>query len=206
MSKPILIVVAGCNGSGKSKFSKTYVKDIIPFDFDKKFMQKYDALQDSELRDVIARNLTRTEFETAIYEAFSKKESFCYETNFDANPVYWVEQAKKLGYHIELHFYCLDSLDTAKRRVFYRTNNKGHFVPNSTVEYKWKEGYKNLNLHFIEFDHILLIDNSSETQPVQNICTLSKSSNGNYNVHLFKNIPKYAERRFPEIYKTLKSE
>jgi len=205
MSKPSLIIVAGCNGSGKSTFSKTYVKNLIPFDFDKKFMKKYDSLDDSELREIIAKNLIRTKFETSIYEAFSKKESFCYETNFDANPVFWAEQAKKLGYHLELHFYCLDTLELAKRRVFYRTNNKGHYVADDTVAYKWKEGYKNLNLHFREFDHILLIDNSSETIPVQNICSLSKGKNNIYNASLFNKIPHYAERRFPEIYKILKN-
>jgi len=35
MIKPRLIVVAGCNGSGKSTFSKTYVKNETPFDFTK---------------------------------------------------------------------------------------------------------------------------------------------------------------------------
>ena len=102
MPKPNLTIVAGCNGSGKSTFSKTHVKNSIPFDFDKRLMARYDAMDDSELRDVIARNLTRNEFETAINEAFSKKESFCYETNFDANPIYWAEQAKQLGYHLVL--------------------------------------------------------------------------------------------------------
>jgi predicted ABC-type ATPase len=204
MSKPNLIVVAGCNGSGKSTFSKNYVKNIIPFDFDKKLAQKYDAMQDSELRDVIARNLTRTEFETAIYEAFSKRESFCYETNFDANPVYWVEQAKKLGYDIKLYFYCLDSLEMAKQRVYYRTSNKGHFVADDIVEYKWKEGYKNLNLHYKLFDHILLIDNSSEITPVQNIFSLTKNKDTSYEVNIFNTIPHYAKRRFPKIYNILK--
>jgi predicted ABC-type ATPase len=204
MQKPKLIVVAGCNGSGKSTFSKTYVKNLIPFDFDKKLMQKYDAMQDSELRDVIARNLTRNEFETAIYEAFSRNESFCYETNFDANPIHWIEQAQQLGYHIELHFYCLDSLEMAKQRVFYRTDNKGHFVADDIVEYKWKEGYKNLNLHYNLFDHILLVDNSSEAQQPQNICSLSKNTDRTYNVKLFSEIPYYAKRRFPKIYNLLK--
>lgn len=204
MSVPSLIIVAGCNGSGKSTFSKNFVNNIIPFDFDKRFMQKYDDMQDSELRDIIARNLTRTEFETAIYVAFSKGEDFCYETNFDTNPMYWAEQAKKLGYRLILHFYCLDSLETAKRRVFYRTYNKGHFVPEKTVEFKWKEGYKNLNLHFKEFDHILLINNSSEIEPVQNICTLSKDNDDKYDFLLFQDLPEYAERRFPEIYNLLK--
>lgn len=48
MIKPRLIVVAGCNGSGKSTFSKTYVKNETPFDFDKRLMEKYDAMDNSE--------------------------------------------------------------------------------------------------------------------------------------------------------------
>lgn len=203
MNKPYLIIVAGCNGSGKSTFSQTYTKNIIPFDFDKKFMNRYDAMFDSELREDIARRLTINEFETAILESFSEKKNFCYETNFDSNPIYWVEKAKQLGYHLELHFYCLNSLEIAKRRVFYRTNNKGHFVSDKTIEYKWKEGYKNLNLYFKLFDKILLVDNSIDGYQPKNICTLSKKKNDVYNIELFSEIPDYAKRRFPEIYNLL---
>ena len=169
-------------------------------------MEKYDAMDDSELRDIIAYNLTRNEFETAIYEALSKKQSFCYETNFDAEPVFWTKQAKQLGYHVELHFYCLETLELAKQRVFYRTINKGHFVSDETIEYKWKEGYKNLNMYFYFFDNILLIDNSSEEQQPENLCCLDKRNDGEYDVEIFNQIPRYAKRRFPELYKLLKSE
>jgi predicted ABC-type ATPase len=35
MSKPILLVIAGCNGSGKSSFSKLIAPDnFLPFDYD----------------------------------------------------------------------------------------------------------------------------------------------------------------------------
>lgn len=76
-------------------------------------------------------------------------------------------------------------------------------MPEKTIEFKWKEGYKNLNIHFKMFDHILLIDNSSEIEPVQNICTLSKGNNDDYEFHLFQDLPEYAERRFPDIYAIL---
>lgn len=203
MDKPCLVIVAGCNGSGKPTFSQTYVKNITPFDFDKKFMNKYNTMFDSELRESIARRLTISEFETAIIESFSKKKNFCYETNFDSNPIYWAEKAKQLDYHLELHFYCLDSLETAKRRVFYRINNKGHFVPDNTIEYKWKKGYKNLNLYFELFDKILLVDNSIDGCQPKNICTLSKNRKGVYDIELFSEIPDYAKRRFPKIYNLL---
>lgn len=79
-------------------------------------------------------------------------------------------------------------------------------MPENTIVYKWKEGYKNLNLHFREFDHILLIDNSSTNNPVQTICSLSKNENNNYEVNLFNKIPNYAKRRFPEIYNILRNQ
>lgn len=88
MSKTRLIIVAGCNGSGKSTFSQTYTGNIIPFDYVKKLKDRYDSMFDSELCSIMARNLTSSEFETAIHEAFSKSENFCYETNFDTNPMY----------------------------------------------------------------------------------------------------------------------
>jgi spore maturation protein CgeB len=32
------------------------VDDVIPFDFDKRFLEKYSSLYDSELREEIAKN------------------------------------------------------------------------------------------------------------------------------------------------------
>ncbi|RLD82222.1 MAG: hypothetical protein DRJ07_08420 [Bacteroidetes bacterium] len=206
MQKPYLIIVAGCNGSGKSTFSKTHVNAVEPFDFDKRFMEIYDSMSDSELRHQIAKNTAIKEFESSINGAFSKGENFCYETNFDDSPLYWAEKAKKLGYRIELIFYCLSSLDLAKKRVRFRTKNKGHYVADNTIDYKWKEGYKNLNLHFQFFDFILLVDNSSKTQPAQDLFALIKNDDNHngYEAEFYsRRIPPYAKIRIPNIYKTL---
>ncbi len=204
MSKPYLIIAAGCNGSGKSTFSKDYVQDIIPFDFDKRFMDIYSSMTDSELRFEMANNQTVNEFDNAINNALYKNHNFCYETNFHDHPIYWAEKAKENGYHIELHFYCLNSIELAKERVLFRAKNKGHFVKDEVIDYKWKEGYKNLNNHFNFFDRVLMIDNSSFSQPT-NMFTLLKRNDSNYDVEFYiKNIPEYAQRRFPKIYQILK--
>ena len=114
MQQPNLIIIAGCNGAGKSTYSESYVKGLIPFDFDKKFIENYSSLKDSELRDVIANNMTSEQYINSIESAFIAKESFCYETNFNNQPLIWATKAKKLGYRIELLFFCLDNIESIK--------------------------------------------------------------------------------------------
>ena len=69
MQQPCLIIIAGCNGAGKSTYSKIIAKNIIPFDFDKRFLNRYRSMPDSELRDIIARNITANEFEMELANA-----------------------------------------------------------------------------------------------------------------------------------------
>lgn len=206
MSKPYLIIIAGCNGSGKSTFSRASVKGIIPFDYDKKFIENYNTLQDIDIRSEMAREKTTQEFESSIDGAFSNKESFCYETNFDTSPLFWAQQAKSLGYHVELHFYCIQDQQMARDRVALRTRNAGHPVPDDVVDYKWREGYKNLNLHFDYFDRVVLFENSSSNKPMKALFTIEKQIDSNFEVEMHSyNIPNYARRRFPRIYELLKS-
>lgn len=200
MSKPVLIILAGCNGAGKSTYSQSLVNEpIIPFDYDKRFKEIYDALPDSEFRERMANNQTTLEFEESINKAFANAQDFCYETNFDANPIYWLQIAKERGYRIELVFFCLKSIEQAKDRVAARTRQHGHFVSDKIISYKWKEGFKNLNLHFECFDHIVLVENSSSLQPLNYLFTLTKKKNKYESVLFTEKLPEYAKRRFPKI-------
>ena len=51
MQQPYLRIFAGCNGAGKSTYSKILSTDVLPFDFDKRFLEKYNSMPDSELRE-----------------------------------------------------------------------------------------------------------------------------------------------------------
>lgn len=201
MQRPNLIIIAGCNGAGKSTYSESFTDNIIPFDFDKKYLENYSSLFDSELRDVIANNMTSSQFTDQINYAFENNLSFCYETNFNQSPLAWAQKAKDLGYKLELIFFCLDSLEIAKKRVQYRTENNGHFVPDTVIFDRWKEGYKNLNLHFSFFDYVLLVDNSSENEYISRLFELEKVDSDSFTLRLFRDkLPEYAKRRFPEIF------
>lgn len=204
MSQPVLIIIAGCNGAGKSTYSHALIeRGLTPFDYDKRFKEIYDSLIDSELREEMAKNSTTQEFESSIEEAFSRAKDFCFETNFDSHPTHWAKRAKENGYRVELIFFCLESQELANERVAARTRRNGHFVSESQISYKWKQGYKNLNLHFRYFDHIVLVDNSSSENTLSFLFTISKQGNEITSTKFVEKLPDYSERRFPEIVKLL---
>lgn len=57
MANPILLVIAGCNGAGKSSFSGVIAPETVtPFDYDKQFLTYYNSKSDSELRELMSHN------------------------------------------------------------------------------------------------------------------------------------------------------
>lgn len=180
------------------------MQNVKPFDYDKKYLEIYDTLQSGDIRGEMAKNLTIEELESSINRAFLNREDFCYETNFDNEPITYALKAIKLGYRLELHFYCLDNLDLAKKRVAIRTANKGHFVSDEIVFHKWKEGYNSLNLYFNIFDYVLILDNSKHEEIPTIMYSLTKNNQSLFEVSEYiSKIPFYAKKRFPDIYKIL---
>lgn len=194
---PDLIIIAGCNGAGKSTFAPSFLpENLNSFDYDRTYLENYNSLPDSEFRDKFATDQTIKDFESSIENAIKTKSSFCYETNFDTYPVFWAEKFKENGYRVNLIFFCLESQEIAEHRVQVRTEFKGHFVDNQTIDLKWKAGYKNLNLHFKMFDNILLVDNSKQNEVYTNLVQIE---NGEVEIMADK-IPNYFKNRLPEIF------
>lgn len=177
------------------------VDDLTPFDFDRVFFENYEELIDSEYRTDMANNKTILQLEEQIKNAFETQTSFCYETNFDHSPLFWAKQAKELGYFLELHFYCLETMEIAKNRVEIRTKNQGHPISDEIIKYKWKLGYKNLNINYQFFDLVYLIDNSIDGEPPTVFLEIEKVNENSLLVKQYVDLlPSYAERRIPSIF------
>jgi len=161
MYRPILLVIAGCNGSGKSSFSKLlFPGDFLPFDYDFHFLSFYNNLGDSDIRETIAHNMAFNELENQIRSTISEKTNFCYETNFNSTPLYWPKIFKENGFELNLIYLCLNSIEEAKKRVEIRVMNGGHFVAENEIEQRYFDGYANLNSNFKFFDNVDLFDTS----------------------------------------------
>lgn len=205
MQQPCLRIFAGCNGSGKSTYSNIFSQDVLPFDFDKRFLERYKSMPDSELREEIAQNITTEEFLTEFNYAILKKTSFSFETNLFPYPENIVLEAKQNGFRLELYFFCLTTVELAKERVEIRAKNNGHDVDEQTIKMKWKEGYKNINLHFSDFDFLTFIDNSLHQEPTF-LFELIKNEENSFELTPFvQEFPEYTKRRLPAIFNLIVS-
>lgn len=195
MPKPILLIIAGCNGSGKSTFSKPLAPDnFIPFDYDYQFLRCYNSLIDSDLREKMAHRMAFNELESQIKIALDNKSSFCYETNFNSTPLHWPKLFKNNGYDLHLIFLCLDSIQEAKKRVAIRVENGGHFVPENEIEKRYNDGYDNLNSFFDYFDYIDLFDSSKHLKHPTHILSIESGE-----ISSITKIPDYLNALIPDI-------
>ncbi|MGF1635430.1 MAG: hypothetical protein ACFCUU_00045 [Cyclobacteriaceae bacterium] len=150
---------------------------------------------------MFAKNQTTEDFENAINEALLSNSDFCYETNFDLNPLHWAQKFRNKGYQINLIFFCLENQEVARHRIRVRTEFKGHFVDDKTLELKWKAGYKNVNLYFQFFDNILFVDNSKQSEVYTNLLQIEQGKI----VLMAEKLPDYFKHRLPDVFKLFKT-
>lgn len=200
MSKPVLIIIAGCNGSGKSTFSTPLAPDnFTPFDYDYHFLKFYNTLIDSDIKEAMAHRMAFNELEGQIKKAIDNKSSFCYETNFNSTPLYWPTIFKNNGYDLHLIFLCLDSIQEAKKRVDIRVENGGHYVPENEIQKRYYDGYENLNSTYNYFDYIDLFDSSKYLEHPTHILSIESGI-----VSSITNVPNYLDILIPDIIKKTK--
>jgi predicted ABC-type ATPase len=191
-----LTVIGGCNGSGKSSYSRAITSRKTPsFDYDKVYLQNYHSLLDSDIRDVMAHNMSRTFLEKSIENAFLMNEDFTYETNFNSSPLFWPEKFKSKGYNLRLVYFCLNSIEEAKIRVQIRVENGGHFVPENEIIERYILGYENLNKFWTYFDEIYLFDTSAYKEQPKFLFSVLRGE-----IDQFEFFPDYLKILIPDIW------
>lgn len=197
MVKPFLTVVAGCNGSGKSSFSSALTpNETLPFDYDKEYLKIYRKEYDSDIRDIVAHNKTRQWLEESIELSISNNSHFTYETNFNSTPLYWPEKFKESGFNLRLFYFCLNSVEEAKRRVQIRVENGGHHVPEHEIESRYYLGFEHLNENWQYFDEVYLFETSAFKKEPQLILTSIDNQ-----VELEDKLPDYLKSLLPNLLK-----
>lgn len=166
-AKPALFVVAGPNGSGKSTLTRNVWAGIV-------------AIIDP---DAIARDLAGSTMEAG-REALARRSAALGEgrshllesTLAGSSMLRHMEAGRAAGFHIELHFVCLPSVELNLARIACRVSQGGHDIPEADVRRRFERSQDNLPEAILLADTTMLYDNSSASRPHQQVACIEGDS------------------------------
>lgn len=172
---PVLIMLTGSNGAGKTTFFQRYLAPVgIPF---------VNA-------DEIARALFPDSPEDKSYEAMliaeqlradllERRETFCMETvlsDTQGAKLGFLQQAHDVGYRVIVVFIRLASPQLSQARVHTRVRKGGHNVPADKLLARFSRTLANAEKALAIADLGVLVDNSLASQPYRWIETWENGS------------------------------
>jgi predicted ABC-type ATPase len=138
---PRLWILAGPNGAGKTTYARANLRDFIAHD---RFINA----------DEVARTLSPDNPEAASLaagrkvlelraELVQRRESFAVETTLATRTLLRVlEQARVVGFEVELTFLALSNVDLCVERVARRVIAGGHFIPTDVIVRRYSHGLR----------------------------------------------------------------
>lgn len=130
------IIIAGCNGAGKTSFARDLYKDV----YSKAVFLNADEIQ---RENVSFRHPAAAgkEFLTRLDELVARKRSFAIETTLSSRfYVARIQEWRIQGYQVILHFIEIESADLAVQRVSERVEHGGHDIPEKDIRRRYTRG------------------------------------------------------------------
>ncbi|MFG6082822.1 zeta toxin family protein [Paracoccus litorisediminis] len=166
--RPVLIVVAGPNGSGKTELTTKilghnwadgceYINpDLIARD-------KFGDWNDAEAVMQAAKAATEMR-----YRLLDERKSIAFETVFSSSEkVDFLRIAKERGYFVRIFFVGTDSPEINASRVARRVLEGGHDVPIPKIISRYAKSIANLAEVIAEVDRAYVYDNSIDNKPAR---------------------------------------
>jgi len=157
---PILYIIAGCNGAGKTTASLTILPEILEC---KQFVNADNIAYGLSPFDVESVAIEAAKIMLhSIEELLAEGETFAIETTLATRSyVTLVRRAQAMGYTVKVLYIWLESTELALQRVSERVKNGGHNIPDDVVERRYYRGIYNFFKLFMPLcDGWTFVDNS----------------------------------------------
>lgn len=188
--RPVLCVVAGPNGSGKTStteklLSNEWAEDSFYINPDNIALEQFGDWNSQEAVLKAAQEATRLR-----YQCLENKRSFVFETVFSSTEkLEFLKQAKEVGFFIRFFYVCTENPEINVLRIAQRFLNGGHEVPISKIINRY---YKSLALaaQALSFvDRAYVYDNSKNNELPQ---LIFRTVNGKLHKKYVNEIPIWA--------------
>ena len=163
--KPVMCIVAGPNGSGKTTTTEQLLRNewgadslyINPDNIAREIFGDWNSA-DAVLK--AAQKATEQR-----YECLENGQDFVFETVFSSpEKMDFIRKAKDAGFFIRIFYVCTESPLININRIAQRYLNGGHEVPISKVISRYYSSLKNISKAMEIADRVYLYDNSIENK------------------------------------------
>jgi len=159
---PIILVLAGVNGAGKSSVLGNILGDQkIDFYNPDQFAREYLSLEktsSTEDANSAAWEYGRKSLELAIKD----KRCFAFETTLGGNTIAEMLLNATLTHNVKIYYCGLDSVERHIERVKQRVTAGGHDIPENKIRERWENSILNLIKLMPRLSALKVFDNSVE--------------------------------------------
>jgi predicted ABC-type ATPase len=164
--KPLLYVLAGVNGAGKSSIGESeFVSQGTPV-----FNPDTIAQQIRTLHPDISLTLANAHAwqigKSLLEQAIAGRRDYRFETTLGGSTIaQLLEKAARSGHRLRIWFCGLASPELHLRRVAARVAHGGHDIPENKIRERWNRSRENLIRLLPLIDHLRVYDNSADADP-----------------------------------------
>lgn len=197
MRKPVLIVIAGPNGSGKTSTTRLVIKhewaeQCVYINPDEIAQSMF-----GDWNDVNAVRQAVEYCETWRAQLLQKRKDFIFETVLSSDSkVNFLKRAKEAGYFIRMFFICTNSPTINAARIANRVMEGGHDVPIQKIISRHEKAIINA-VKVTEFaDRVYYYDNSVDNQDA---LLLFRTKDGKFAKKYVEALPQWADKVLNKI-------
>ena len=191
MRKPVLIVIAGPNGSGKTSTTRLVIKhewaeQCVYINPDEIAQNKF-----GDWNDVNAVRQAVEYCESWREQLLQEHKDFIFETVLSSDgKVDFLKRAKEAGYFIRIFFICTESPTINAARIANRVMEGGHDVPIQKIISRYQKAIINAIKVTAFADRAYFYDNSINNQDAQ---ILFRTVDGKFAKQYVKPLPQWTE-------------
>lgn len=195
-TKPLAIVLAGHNGSGKSTMWREHLSDKLQIPLVNADRMMLSVLPEgphlpgwaSDLRDQDQNwmRVAQKGVESFVAQAMAQKVPFAMETVFShwqahpdgsvASKIQLIQQMQKAGYFVLLCFVGLSSVELSIARVSTRVALGGHAVPDQKLQHRFPRTQRAIRAALAVANAAILVDNSLDQERAFSVCRIQLRS------------------------------